>query len=109
MIRMYSLEVGAWLKEEGPKYQGQCHTYWVGEEENRVFAQLQGEKVRLKNGVKRDGLLQLDMFNFTKHFEKSGGGTVRRRLIWVQKESVRSETKRHGPGQLQTIWNSNLK
>ena len=52
-----------------------------GEQVARTY---QRRKYRLKNGIVRDGLLQLDILNFTQHTENSGWGAVRRGLIWGQ-------------------------
>ena len=42
-----------------------------GEQVARTY---QRRKYRLKNGIVRDGLLQLDIHNFTRHTENSGEG-----------------------------------
>ena len=70
-----SWEVGVWLKEERPKYQGQWLAHRVGRRRTRwsKCTHICKAKVRLKDGIKRDGLLQLDMYNFTQHTENSGG------------------------------------
>ena len=47
------------------------HTHGGGGGE-QVARSIVLRKYRLKDGIKRDNLLQLDMRNYTKHFENSG-------------------------------------